>query len=101
MDPLFMVMLQNSRDYFKRPMVVTSGWRCREYQMELNPATPDSSHTRGMGADIAVHSNKERYDMLLAFIQAGFNRIGIYDKHFHVDTDPDLPPGVVWVGDSK
>jgi len=36
-----------------------------------------------------------------ALLQAGFRRIGIYDKHIHADIDKTLPQDVMWWGVSK
>ena len=32
---------------------------------------------------------------------AGFRRIGVYDRHVHLDVDEKLPQDVMWWGVSK
>ncbi len=110
MDEIFIVLLQNARDYYKRPMIVTAGWRCREYQLQLNPEVPNSAHTRGMAADIRCISSTENFVLTGALRQAGFNRLGRYFHvvegkprwtHIHVDSDPALSSGVEWIGKAR
>ena len=110
MDEVFILMLQRARDIYKKPMIPTAGWRCREHQLELNPSVPNSSHTRGMAADIRCISSPENYEMATAFRAAGFSRIGRYFQlvegkpswtHIHVDSDPSLPDGVEWIGKAR
>jgi hypothetical protein len=39
--------------------------------------------------------------MVRALIDAGFSRVGLYDKHLHIDDHPKLPKNVIWIGKSK
>jgi hypothetical protein len=43
----------------------------------------------------------ERWVLLFILVQAGFKRIGLYDKHFHVDVSTRLPSRVIWIGESQ
>lgn len=40
----------------------------------------DSYHCKGQAMDIAVSDGRDRYLMLTALLNAGFNRIGLYAK---------------------
>jgi len=110
MDEVFIALLQLARDSYNHPMTITAGWRCREHQLELNPEVPNSSHTRGMAADVRCISSRENYEMAGAFRHGGFTRLGRYFQivenraqwtHIHIDSDPSLPEGVEWVGKAR
>jgi len=92
--------LDIARDIYGHPMVITSGFRTIEYNRQLlergYPASPRSSHLLGWAADIAVPNSRKRFLMLEALLDAGFNRIGVYDEHLHVDMDPNKSPNVIW-----
>ncbi len=96
----FLERLEAAREIYGHPMIVTSGMRCHEYQRYLNRDVPVSGHT-GWGIDVRCESSGERYHMYSAIRAAGFNRIGIYDKHIHFDCHPNLPPDKLWMGRSK
>jgi len=40
----------------------------------------------------------EREKMIWALGLAGFQRVGLYDRHFHVDVDTDKAQDIVWFG---
>lgn len=61
---------------------------------------PNTAHARGWAVDIRCHDSVSRFKILKALMTVGFMRIGVYDKHIHADTDPGLPEGVVWIGES-
>lgn len=72
----------------------------------IRPLTGDfrrdsSAHTTGHAADIAVADSVNRFYILEALIFVGFRRIGVYDRHIHVDTSPNHAPCVVWTGISQ
>jgi uncharacterized protein YcbK (DUF882 family) len=79
------------------PFVITSGLRTPEQNAAAHGAS-SSSHVRGWGVDIACTSDVARFLIIRALLAAGFNRIGVYDKHIHADCDPTLPQNVTWVG---
>lgn len=45
-----------------------------------------------------VSRSRARYLIVRGALGAGFTRIGVYDRHVHLDCDPDLPPRVLWEG---
>jgi len=91
----FLKMLDKARDLAKTPFIITSGYRCQEHNKEVG-GKPDSAHTRGYAADIAVSNSTDRYLIVYGLIMAGFRRLGIGKDFIHVDNDPEKPSGVIW-----
>jgi len=79
------------------PFVVTSDYR--------EPVEGEkSAHHIGKAVDIACTDGKTRDRILKGARYAKFRRIGIYDKHIHLDvaTEADgFPVDVTWWGKSK
>lgn len=92
MNPVLLKALDEARTIAGVPFVITSSYR----------ADSDTSHGRGNGVDIRCHTSGQRYWIVSALLQAGFNRIGIYDKHIHADCDDihRAPQNVIWWGTS-
>ncbi len=61
------------------------------------------SHGQGKAVDISAHSARQRFKIVRALIRAGFNRIGVYDRHVHADiaADDTHPHSVLWTGESQ
>jgi len=89
LHPRLVQGLQRLRDMIRQPIVITSGYRSQEEQMEINPSAPNSYHIRGMAADIYVKD----YPMLELWKWAvtipEFYGVGLYDRHVHVDVRPE------------
>lgn len=96
MDLWFIERLQLSRKIAGIPYNINSGWRCEVWN-EIVGGSPDSSHMRGLAADIAVVTSQQRYTIMGALIQAGFKRIGIREDFIHVDADPEKEQGLIWL----
>ncbi|KDR94606.1 Peptidase M15 [Peptoclostridium litorale DSM 5388] len=80
--------LQGLRDYFKRPIVITSGYRTRSYN-DMVGGAENSQHIYGRAADIKVvgiGSDK----IAAAAIRLGFRGVGIYENFVHVDVRKSL-----------
>ncbi len=60
----------------------------------------ESAHFKGLAADIRAGNGWERYCLVAAALGLGIKRIGVYDKHIHIDVDPTLPKPVIWSGKS-
>ena len=80
-------MIDKARSVYGRPMHVTSGYRTRAHNHKVGGAI-NSAHMEGLAADIRCKSNIDRIEMILAFIEAGFRRIGVARTFIHVDCDP-------------
>jgi len=96
MDEIFIAILQDVRYDAKIPFVITSGYRCRAHQLEVDPKVSNSAHVRGMAADIGCVRSSDRYRILASAVSR-INRIGIGKEHIHLDADPNLPPDVIWL----
>lgn len=48
------ICLQALRFHFKKPVVITSGCRCKKYNRSLVGSVPNSAHLRGCAADIYI-----------------------------------------------
>jgi len=98
-DPLLVSMLDNARLVADIPFQIASGIRSREHNDRIG-GSPTSAHLTGHAADIKCTTSRQRFIMLNALIEAGFTRIGVYDRHIHVDTDQNKPDEVIWMGKS-
>lgn len=96
MDQNFLIMLDNARGIAGIPFKVTSGYRCDKHNAEVGGVS-DSSHNKGMAADIAVADGRARFLVVSAAIKAGFTRIGIAKTFVHLDSDDSKDPSVVWL----
>lgn len=98
MHPSFLEMLDNAREIYGRPMRINSGYRTI-YKNQEAKGKPNSTHLMGIAADVHCNNSRDRHDMLQAFLQAGFTRLGIADTFIHVDSGDihsDKDPNVIW-----
>ena len=96
MNKNFLERLDKAREYATTPFVVSSGYRCQSHN-EAVDGSPNSSHMKGLAADIKVRDSGQRYKILMGLIGAGFNRIGIGENFIHVDYDEAKSSNVFWV----
>ncbi len=59
------------------------------------------AHGKGLAVDIVCSNSRLRLKLLRALLEAGFHRLGVYDRHIHVDIDPSANRDVLWTGVSK
>jgi len=103
---LLLIPLNQARDYFDAPLIVTSGNRCPEHN-RLEGGADRSEHVWPdgcLGCDVECVSSDARCRLLDAARHAGFTRIGVYPKHLHVGVGDvilpeSFPSRVVWVGE--
>jgi len=81
-----MSMLDNARTIAGVPIIITSGLRTPEHNKEVG-GKEDSSHLKGLGADLSCVDDSNRYAIIYGLFVAGFKRIGIGKGHIHVDID--------------
>ena len=94
-NQLFIEDLNTARHLAGIPFVITSGTRCPAHN-KRSGGLANSSHVSGLAADIRAKDAQERFKVIQALIQLGFNRIGV-SKHFiHVDCDTTKPANVMW-----
>lgn len=92
----FVAKLDKARGLAAVPFVITSGLRSPETNQSLPNAVSDSSHLTGHAVDLAVSESQARYAIIKALLDTGFNRLGIYSAHIHVDDDATKPLNVIW-----
>jgi len=100
-DPEFRRMLEQIRQYAGIPMVISSSLRPRRGKRKS--AHYKNKDGRYYGVDIKARDSRSRYLILNAALRVGCNRIGIYDKHLHLDNamGKGFDRYVVWMGKSK
>lgn len=79
------------------PFVITNGVRTPSQNAKVG-GVEDSSHLKGLAVDLRCSDGETRFKIVNALLLAGFKRIGVYDKHCHVDISHDLPQNVMWTG---
>jgi len=79
------------------PIKITSGKRT-EAQNDAAGGVEDSAHTKGIAIDLSCSTGEQRVALVYGFLAAGITRIGLYDKHMHVDTDYTKPNPTIFLG---
>jgi len=98
LDPIFSYRLDTAREKAGVPFIITSGFRTPDENDAIASSVKDSAHLTGKAVDLRVIDGLHRFYIVKGLIEAGFNRIGIYTRHIHVDVDESKPQDVVWVG---
>lgn len=92
--PEFMDRLQALRTDFKKPMKITSGYRCSNYNSDISETGLTGPHTTGRAVDIQV-SGKDAYELMRLALVHGFRGIGVSQRgpqntrFLHLDDVPD------------
>lgn len=89
-------MLDSARKLSGVPFVVNRGCSCVSHNQSIKNFSSTSSHLLGLACDIAVKNDSQRFLILRALLAVGFNRIGIYKNHIHVDIDFSKTSNVSW-----
>jgi len=93
--PALVLRLTEARKLAMVPFTITEGLGSGGSHV------PNSAHARGLAVDLRAHDSVTRFKVVKALLDAGFTRVGVYDKHVHADVDDSLPQGVLWVGRSS
>jgi len=80
--------LDKAREISGVPYTITSGFRCKKHNESIG-GSENSSHLKGLAADIYTTNHKRRLKILEGLIKAGFKRIGIAKKYIHVDIEKE------------
>ena len=99
LKPELVEKLDEARGKAGIPFVITSGYRSKAQNSSVGGVN-ESSHSTGLAVDIRCRNSSERFKILKAFIEVGIDRIGIYNRHIHVDIDSTKPKTVAWMGTS-
>lgn len=96
MEPEFMLKLQKLRSTVGVVFTVSSGYRTAEFNARIGGAK-ESLHLTGQAADIEHigWDGATKLKFLGTAIAMGFS-IGVYRKHFHIDTRTGVK--VLWIG---
>lgn len=98
MDKEFLQLLDKVRHLSGVPMVITSDWRSKKKNKEVN-GKPDSAHLYGYAVDVACSNSVARMALIKAAIEVGITRIGVADNFIHLDIADRYttkPPNVLW-----
>jgi len=91
-------LLQDLRDRLGVPVLITSGYRCPEYNAQVSATGKTGPHTTGLAADIAV-DREAACNLLEQALQMPFRGIGINQKgngrFVHLDIT-DRPTRTMW-----
>jgi len=87
MSTELLLKLDWARNKSNLPFVLTSTYRANDVR----------SHGKGLAVDISCQNSAHRLTMVKALLEVDFNRIGIYEKHLHVDVDMGSPRAL-WHG---
>lgn len=93
--PALIELLEYVREFSGFPIIITSGYRCPDHNAAVG-GEPSSAHLTGEAADIAVHSDTERFAYLEAMFLYGIRRLGVYPSWLHLDVSQGLAQGVCW-----
>lgn len=91
-----LIKLQATRYQAGVPMFVSSGYRHGDTGAHGYGDAVDVSDN-GVGDPVG---SRWRYEVLKAALAVGFTRIGVYDRHIHLDVSESLDQNVVWWGTS-
>lgn len=91
---LLLQQLDQMRNTFGNPIVITSGLRCAVYNARVG-GVADSAHVIGEAADVATETSTDRYSLLRIGLGL-FNRLGIGKNFVHVDVSSSLAQHVCW-----
>ena len=98
MSPVFMAKLQQLRNAYGKPMIVSSGYRCPDHPTEAAKTKP-GAHASGQACDVAVSGN-DAYALLKLALAFEFTGIGVNQKgdsrFLHLDTLRESPRPNVW-----
>lgn len=95
MDVAFLNKLSKARELAAVGFKITSGYRSPAHNAKVG-GVKGSSHTNGHAVDIYAPTSTQKYLIINALLQAGFNRIGVAKNFIHVDDDPSKSEDVIW-----
>jgi uncharacterized protein YcbK (DUF882 family) len=95
MDVDFLNKLAKARQNASIAFKITSGYRTPLHNEKVG-GVHSSSHTKGHAVDIYAPTSRQKYIIINALLQAGFDRIGVAKNFIHVDDDPTKAEAVIW-----
>ena len=93
----FMLLLQQLRTEFGRPLQITSGYRDKSHPIEAKKTHSNGEHTQGNCCDIDCVNSNTRFILISLALKIGFTRIGIAKNFIHLGIGgKNLPNNVIW-----
>ena len=89
------LILESIRNELGKPVIITSGYRTEAHNEKVG-GKPNSSHLKGLAADIACKDSKYRFELVRELMEHGIDRIGIGNTFIHVDIDDSKSSDVIW-----
>ena len=86
-DPDFLIKLQRLRDLWGKPLVITSGSRCKSWNAKVL-GSPVSQHLLGKAVDIRLDSPEDGPKLQALAEKVGMGGIGLGSIFIHVDSGP-------------
>lgn len=86
----FVNKLDKARDIAKIPFVINSGYRTLLHNKKVG-GVENSSHTKGLAADIRTTNENEKKIIAKGLYEVGFIRLGFGQNFIHVDLDFSKP----------
>ncbi len=96
MNPLFIAKLTTAREIAGIPFIINSGYRTVPHNKKVG-GVANSSHLKGLAADIRCNNDNQRIIIVNALLEAGFTRIGIAKSFIHVDDHKEKNPFRLWL----
>ena len=79
MNVAFMEKLQLIRDEFQQPMIITSAYRCPQYNSQISSTGSTGPHTTGRAVDIQIFG-QEAYELMKLCLKYGMTGLGFKMK---------------------
>ncbi len=99
-DPSIVIICDVTRNIVKVPLIILSGIRTAKYNRKIK-GSKNSAHLRGYAVDIRALSPRLKFNIVNTALFLKVRRIGVYEKHVHLDTDPNLMQDIIWYGKYK
>lgn len=93
MNEHMMVKLQELRELVRRPLYLSSAYRCADHPIEAKKDMP-GTHGQGLAVDIIVHNGAEAYEVMGIAFSMGFTGIAYGENFIHIDIRKTTP--VIW-----
>jgi uncharacterized protein YcbK (DUF882 family) len=93
-DHIFVEELDQLRHELGFPLIVSSGYRCPEYNKQVAHTGEKGPHTTGRAVDLSV-AREQAYKVIRLATEKGFTGIGVSQKgesrFLHLDNLPNAP----------
>ena len=101
-SPELVYKLDHTREMAGVPIIITGSYRAPQSRVPRDTAHKPNGKGKYEGVDIKAVNPRSRYRIMVAAIEAGFTRIGVYNAHLHLDVaTKGFSQRVMWWGRSK